>query len=357
MVSGSSSYDDNLPPGSRPKRPAFDNPGNGPSRRKKTAEKKYIALPAPGSPPKGSDATNLPQPSAEEKSSFLRTFPREVRNLIYKNLAALFTTSDHTLIIDRAILDNIPSFSPLSVIARSLSSPIILVRNKQFLIEYVEELFLSGSIRLVGGPSRIHEWLHGQQHEMSNLHHIEFCWEGMPSNLLEGIEHFMDMEICPLLDFIRLSTQVRSITIPLYFLERHDQPAYAVQRSVRRPDEVRLARSNRRQIPLFWVMFIYHALQNLLIKGSKLKEVIIRYYPYDMWTLHDPAVNVQNLVSKKPSEWDSNVSPDLCRLRDKTADVGWVVDLDELFSDISVYKRGEAEEGKEALIRFRKPDN
>lgn len=348
--------DDNFPPGS--KRPLFNPSNNLLPRHEKRAKQQHIELPAPGMPPNGSMSTCIKQlqssPPSNQPHKFLSSFPREVRNLIYKNLAALYTTEDHTLFIDGAFVARTPLFSPLFIIATSMTFPLILV-NKKFLLEYVEELFFSGTVRFIGGPCVLHEFLHGQQPQMKKLHHIELQWEGMPLDLLDRIDHITDKEMSPLLDFIRLSTQIHSITIPLYFLERSGTDLTA-RWSNRRPVETRLSRKHRRQIPTFWIKFIYQALQNLLVPNSSLKEIIIRYHPYDMWTCFDAQVNAQNLLGKVPSEWEQAVSPDLCSLRAAVESDPMLPTLDEMFAGISVHERGEAEEGLEASIRFRKPE-
>lgn len=346
--------DDNLPPGAE-RRSASD----GYLRHHKRVKRQlHFELPAPGKPPKGSSSVTNPlqqctPPGSPSKPRGLFALPREVRNLIYQNLAMLYTSEDHSLFIGKELIGRTPILSPLLSIATSLTFPLILV-NKQFLLEYVEELFLSGTVHFVGGPKRIYEFLHGQQRQMSKLHQIEFRWETMPMNLLEDIHHITTKEIRPLLDFIRLSTQVRSITFPLYFMERVGTSLLGTLQC-RRPEETRLARENRRLIPCFWVGFIYRALRNLMMPNSGFEEIIIRYHPYDMWTCMDQEVSAQNLIGKKPSEWDARRYPVLSLLYDNVVSEPTMAGLDEMFAGISVHERGEAEAGMEALIRFRKP--
>lgn len=50
---------------------------------------------------------------------------------------------------------------------------------------------------------------------MENLRQIEFRFDESRHHV--RLDEDYDEEIIPLLDFIRLSTRVRSITIPLYF--------------------------------------------------------------------------------------------------------------------------------------------
>lgn len=348
--------DDNLPPGAE-RRSASDGYLR---HQKRVGRQLHFELPAPGKPPTGFSFIAIANPlqqttrsrSPLKPGSFL-ILPREVRNLIYQNLAMLYTSEDHSLFIGNELIGKTPILSPLLSIATSLTFPLILV-NKQFLLEYVEELFLSGTVRLVGGPKRIHEFLHGQQRQMRKLHQVEFHWESMPTNLIDDLDHVTTNEIRPLLDFIRLSTQVRSITFPLYFMERTGTNLLGPLQ-YRRPEETRLARENRRLIPFFWARFIHHALTILMIPNSGFEEIVIRYHPYDMWTCMDQAVGAQNLLGKKPSEWMPAEYPLLATLNMEAERDPAMVELDEIFAGISVHERGEAEAGMEALIRFRKP--
>ncbi|QDS68895.1 hypothetical protein FKW77_007867 [Venturia effusa] len=347
--------DDNLPPGSE-RRSASD----GYLRHQKRMKRQlHFALPAPGTPPAGSSSINNPlqQPAKSESPlkphSFFSILPREVRNLIYQNLALLYNLEDHSFFIGNVLIGRTPILSPLLPIATSLTFPLVLL-SKQFLLEYVEELFLSGTVRLVGGPRRVYEFLHGQQRQMRKLHHIEFQWESMPTNLIEDLHYVTTNEIRPLLDFLRLSTQVSSITIPLYFMERSGTNLLG-RLQYRRPEETRLAREKRRLIPFFWMKFIFHALQILMMPNSGFEEIVIRYHPYDMWTCMDQEVGAQNLLGKKPSEWAHVEFPLLHILKMETEDDPTMVGLDEMFAGTSIRERDGAEIGVEALIRFRKP--
>ncbi|TLD35609.1 hypothetical protein E2P81_ATG01912 [Venturia nashicola] len=343
--------DNNFPPGAE-RRSASD----GYLRHQKRVRRQlHFELPAPGKPPTANVTNPLQQPPLFTSSLKPRGFfilPREVRNLVYQSLARLYTSEDHSLFIGNELIGKTPILSPLLSIAISLTFPLILV-NKQFLLEYVEELFLSGTVRLVGGPKRIHEFLHGQQRQMRKLHHVEFHWESMPTNLIEDLDHVTTNEIRPLLDYIRLSTQVCSIIIPLYFMERSGTNLLGPLQ-FRRPEETRLARENRRLIPFFWARFIYRALKILVMPNSGFEEIIIRYHPYDMWTCMDQDVSAQNLLGKKPSEWRPEEYPLLYKLNVEAKQAADMVELDEIFAGISVHERGEAEAGMEALIRFRK---
>lgn len=340
--------DNNLPPGAK-RRSAFD----GYLQHQKRV---HLELPAPGKPPTAFFMNPLeqliPSPSPLKPRGFF-TLPREVRSLVYQNLARLYTSEDHSLFIGNELIGKTPILSPLLSIATSLTFPLILV-NKQFLLEYVEELFLSSTVRLVGGPKRIHEFLHGQQRKLRKLHHIEFHWESMPTNLIEDLDHITANEIRPLLDFIRLSTQIRSIIIPLYFMERTGTNLLGPLQ-YRRPEETRLARENRRLIPFFWARFIYRALKILMMPTSGFEEIVIRYHPYDMWTCMDQDVGAHNLLGKKPSEWRPAEYPLLYKLNMEAKKDLDMVELDEVFAGVSVRERGEAEAGMEALICFKKP--
>lgn len=346
--------DNNFPPGAE-RRSASD----GYLRHQKRVRRQlHFELPAPGKPPTAFVTNPLQQPAPSTSLLKPRGFfilPREVRNLVYQSLARLYTSEDHTLFIGNELIGKTPILSPLLSIATSLTFPLILV-NKQFLLEYVEELFLSGTVRLVGGPKRVHEFLHGQQRQMRKLHHIEFHWESMPTNLIDDLDHVTANEICPLLDFIRLDTHVRSIIIPLYFMERTGTNLLGPLQ-FRRPEETRLARENRRLIPFFWARFIYRALKILIMSKAGFEEIVIRYHPYDMWTCMDQDVSAQNLLGKKPSEWRPAEYPLLFKLNTEAKMDQDMVELDEIFAGVSVRERGEAEAGMEALIRFRKPRN
>lgn len=106
------------------------------------------------------------------------------------------------------------------------------------------------------------------------------------------LDMLVDMEVKPLFSYLATSTfALRSITVPLYFISKRTyqrremaRPGYALPLKVR-----------------YWVHVAVHALAMLLTPpnttgATRLKEVRVKYRPWDIWASMDPSDNLERMV-------------------------------------------------------------
>lgn len=107
------------------------------------------------------------------------------------------------------------------------------------------------------------------------------------------LDLLVSMEVTPLFTYLASPTfsNLSSITIPLYFISKH----MLYYRGLTRPG-YRLPTKIR-----YWVHVCVHALLMLVPSSSTtptLREVCVKYLPWDIWASMDPADDLRRLVDK-----------------------------------------------------------
>jgi hypothetical protein len=102
------------------------------------------------------------------------------------------------------------------------------------------------------------------------------------------LDILVSLEVTPLFDYLSSSAfALSSVTLPLYFISRSSHHS----RSASRPEYT---------LPLqirYWVQACIHAL--LMLRTSPtLREVHVKYMPWDVWASMDPVDDLQRMVEK-----------------------------------------------------------
>lgn len=108
-------------------------------------------------------------------------------------------------------------------------------------------------------------------------------------DLSTKLDMLVAMEVAPLFTYLASPTfpALTSVTIPLYFISResffhrrNSRPGYTLPLKVR-----------------YWCQVAVHALE-LLCAGGKLKEVRIKYMPWDIWASMDSCDDLHRIVER-----------------------------------------------------------
>ncbi|KAL5387782.1 hypothetical protein PMIN02_008011 [Paraphaeosphaeria minitans] len=102
------------------------------------------------------------------------------------------------------------------------------------------------------------------------------------------LELLVSLEVTPLFDYLASPTfALNSITLPLYFLSRASQNHRAVSRpGYTLPLKIR-----------YWVRNCIHALL-MLRDSASLREVRVKYIPWDVWASMEPADDLARMVER-----------------------------------------------------------
>lgn len=113
--------------------------------------------------------------------------------------------------------------------------------------------------------------------------------EASADEIATKLDLLVSMEVTPLFEYLTSSTfDLASITIPLYFISKQSH----YDRSVTRPGFA---------LPLkirYWVHVCVHALLMLRVSSSSLRQVCVKYLPWDVWASMDPADDLARVVDK-----------------------------------------------------------
>jgi hypothetical protein len=277
--------------------------------------------------------------------------PRELRDIIYSGVYRNQSRAEQCIIIEARRLYPLREDSSLLALARYLGSPITQT-NKQVAVEYAERILKTQRIYIRSGPTILHTFFrYLDKTHLQWIKAIEMDWLTMPMELYYKFEQTEEREIWPLFLFIKMHTNIQSITVPLYFLEVGGARGSGTRRN---RSEKTIFLQHRREVLNYWAVIGAHALSLLL--HDALDEVCIRIRPYDTWSLLEPAVKVRVLANTPWKSWKLDEIEPLQNLQHQVNDRSTcAVDVRELIVAVKVQPWLEENIGEELLITMRKP--
>ncbi|OCK76260.1 hypothetical protein K432DRAFT_385565 [Lepidopterella palustris CBS 459.81] len=171
-----------------------------------------------------------------------------------------------------------------------------------------------------------------------------------------ALNRLIASEVTPLFTFLASSAlNITSITIPLHFISR---PKY-FSRAASRPDYILPLRAR------YWVKVVAHAVLLLLssspISAPKLREVRIKYIPYDIWASLEPTDDLSKMA--KQGFWGDigdGEGEAFQALHAELAERGVEMGPDELDVDVRfvqwTFENGGEKVGDELLVVMRRAD-
>jgi hypothetical protein len=296
--------------------------------------------------PEGHNANKKNQDS---RPFLFLTFAQELRDLVYSKMYAAQDCADRRIVIEARRLSSLRNHSSLLVLVLCLGHPITRT-NKQVALEFVEQTLRTECLLFTCGPDRLLAFFKRlDPAHLQWIKAIEMDWFEMPMDILSKFHKLEKEEISPLFTFIKMHTNITSVTVPLFFL------AIRAPRSIP-SSEVKVFRTTPYQVLKYWCVVGAYAIALLL--DNDLDEVLMAIRPRDVWALVEPTLNVHDLANMPWNEWDLKNIECLYELEMQLANrMNEKIEIKTLIAAVEVQLWEDTEIGEELLITMRRPQS